>query len=132
MSEVFSARGVLLSDGAAREVVAALDLLARLAAPRGQQLSPRLRLIQQELTASSGTRVAADGNVSGKRFAGQEDAHWEASVADTATAAQLLGITPGGVAWLCRNGRLRATRSGGRWHIDTASLRTYAHHRKEH
>jgi len=130
MSEVFSARGVLLSDGAAREVVAALDLLARLAAPRGQQLSPRLQQIQRELLNSS-ARVAAHGDASGETVAGQRDAHWEASVADTATAAQLLGITPGGVAWLCRNGRLRATRSGGRWHIDSASLRLYAHHHRK-
>jgi excisionase family DNA binding protein len=130
MSEVVSARGVLLSDGAAREVVAALDLLARLAAPRGQQLSPRLQQIKRELLNSS-ARAAAHGDASAETVADEKDAHWEASVADTATAAQLLGITPGGVAWLCRNGRLRATRSGGRWHIDTASLRTYAHHRKD-
>ena len=129
--DVVAADGVLLSRAAAREVVAALDHLGRLAAPRGMQLSERLRTIRRELATSS-TRGITHADASAKDNAAQLDSHWYSSVAvDTAAAARALGITPGGVAWLCRNGRLTAARSGGRWLIDTASLRSYQLEREE-
>lgn len=120
---VTQAEGVLLSRQAAREVLAALDLLGRWALPRGQRLSPRLAAIRDALVrcARDGTRA----DVSDRDREGATPAHWDQRVVDTATAAQRLGITPGGVAYLCRNGRLTATRTGGRWLIDTDSLRSY-------
>lgn len=124
MPDVTPAQGLLLTEGAARELVAALDHLGRLAAPRGMQLSERLRSIRRELL-NCASHGRAFGDVSGDGVAGRAVSHWEASVVDTATAARVLGITPGGVAWLCRNGRLTATRVGGRWLVDTVSLRTY-------
>ena len=130
MDDVVPARGVVLSDEAAREVAAALDHLGRLAAPRGMQLSPRLVSIRRELT-SSVSRDDARADTSGSDAVQQFVAHLEQRVVDTATAARMLGMTPGGVAWLCRNGRLTATRSGRRWLVDTASLRIYDQLRKE-
>ena len=130
MADVTPARGVLLSAGAARELVAALDHLGRLAAPRGMQLSQRLQTIRRELRTSTAGGVA-DVDVSGNSGAEQGVSHWEPSVVDTATAARMLGITPGGVTWLCRHNRLTATRCGGRWLVDAASLRTYQRHRSE-
>jgi len=123
MAEVERVAGVLLSVSAAREVAAALQHLDRLAAPRGQRLSDRLRTIARDLTrADTRTQPVA------APFLGES----EPSAVDTAAAARMLGgITPGGVAWLCRNERLTATRVGGRWLVDTASLRTYAQVRKE-
>ena len=128
--DVARVAGVLLSPSAAREIVAALDHLARLAAPRGQQLSERVRLIAREL-AISGTREPTRVDMRAEGVAAQFFGESELCVADTATAARMLGMTPGGVAWLCRNGRLTATRVGGRWLVDTASLRTYNDCRKE-
>lgn len=122
--DVTPARGVLLSEAAAREVAAALEHLERLAAPRGQQLSDRVRAIAREL-ASSGSRDVTRLDTRARPLETQSLGEWELSAVDTAAAAQELGITPGGVAWLCRNGRLTATRVGGRWLVDTASLRTY-------
>lgn len=129
MSDVIPARGVLLSESAAREVAAALDVLARLAAPRGQQLSQRLEVIRRELSSSA--RGGTHGGVSAEGVAGQAVTELEVSVVDTATAAQVLGITPSGVTWMCRRGHLRATRQGGRWLIDTAGLRAHQLLRKE-
>ena len=128
--DVARVAGVLLSPSAAREIVAALDHLARLAAPRGQQLSERLRLIARDL-ASSDTRAVTSAHASAHDIAALLDSHLTASAVDTAAAARMLGMTPGGVAWLCRNGRLTATRVGRRWLVDTASLRNYNDCRKE-
>jgi excisionase family DNA binding protein len=46
-------------------------------------------------------------------------------VVDTTIAARVLGISGSGITWLCRNGRLQATRVGGRWFIEAASLQDY-------
>ncbi len=128
--DVTPARGVLLSESAAREIAAALDHLGRLAAPRGMQLSERLRAIRRELLTST-TRGLTHVSGSADGIVAQSSSELDASVVDTATAARSLGITPGGVTWLCRHGRLAATRCGGRWLIDTAALRYYQRERLE-
>jgi hypothetical protein len=128
--DVTPARGVLLSDSAAREIAAALDHLGRLAAPRGMQLSERLRTIRRELLTST-ARGITHARVSADDIVAQSSSELDASVVNTTTAAQVLGMTPGGVTWLCRHGRLAATRCGGRWLIDTAALRNYQRERLE-
>ena len=134
MSDVVSARGVLLSEAAVREIVAAIDMLGQLAAPR-QRLSGRLQAIRSELirsAVSNATRDSTRADASAEGLVAQLDSHWYPSAAvDTAAAARTLGIKPGSVAWLCRNGRLTATRCGGRWLIDMDSLRDYESTRKE-
>jgi hypothetical protein len=127
MSDVTPAHGVLVSAAAAREIAAALDHLDRLASPRGQRLSPRLASIKAALARAPATHA----EVSAAHFVPQCDSQWEAGVVDTTTAARLLGITPGGVAWLCRNGRLAADRIGGRWLIASAALHVYEQEREE-
>jgi hypothetical protein len=131
--DVIPARGVLLSEAAVREIVAAIDALGQLAAPR-QRLSERLQAIRRELIRSavtSATRDSTHAHASADGIVAQPNSHLDASVVTTATAARLLGITPSGAAWLCRHGRLTATRCGGRWLIDTAALRYYQLQRME-
>ena len=131
--DVTPARGVLLSEAAVREIVAAIDALGQLAAPR-QRLSERLQAIRSELIRSavtSATRDSTHAHASADGIVAQLDSHLDASVVTTATAARLLGITPSGAAWLCRHGRLAATRCGGRWLIDTAVLRVYEQRRED-
>lgn len=127
--DVTPARGVLISPAAAREIVGAVDELARLAAPEGRQLSGRLRLLRRELAtcanlADTHAGVSADGVVA------QPPSQWN-SMVDTSTAAQILGLTNSGVTWLCRNGRLTAARVGGRWLIDAEALHAYLDLRPE-
>jgi excisionase family DNA binding protein len=131
--DVTPARGVLLSEAAVREIVAAIDALGQLAAPR-QRLSERLQAIRSELIRSAVTSAARDSthaHASADGIVAQPDSHWEASVVDTATAARVLGISSSGVRWAVKNGRLAATRCGGRWLIDTAALRYYQRERLE-
>jgi excisionase family DNA binding protein len=47
------------------------------------------------------------------------------AVVDTATAAQQLGMTDDGVRWLCRTGRLTATKTGRQWWVTTESIAEY-------
>ncbi|MBU3750139.1 MAG: helix-turn-helix domain-containing protein [Mycobacterium sp.] len=94
------------------------------------QLSERLHVIRRELLTSA-TSADTHARASADAAVAQSDSQWTTNVADTAAAAQELGITPGGVAWLCRNGRLTAARCGGRWFIDTESLRAYQLEREE-
>lgn len=116
--------GAVLSTEAAREVVAALDQLDRLAAPRGMRLSERLTAIRRELVACAsraGTPVTASAN----DIAGLLLSESNLMSVDTATAAENLGITTDGVRWLCRRGHLTAVRLRGRWLIEPGSLQTY-------
>jgi excisionase family DNA binding protein len=116
--------GFIVSDEGARELVAALDQLDHLAAPRGQRLNQRLVTIKREFETSA-SRVSTPAYASAEGFVAQEVAEFEMSVVDTTTAAHQLGIKRDSVTWLCRNGQLRATRTGGRWFIEAASLQDY-------
>ena len=113
--------GIVISDAVAKELVAALDKLGRLAKPTGQQLSEQLIAIRRELVTCV-TRVCASGDTSAEVLFAQQVAQYESSVVDTTTAAHQLGITREGVTWLRRNGHLRGDKIGGRWWIETASL----------
>lgn len=122
--DISRAAGVVVSDSAARELVSALDMLDRLAAPTGQRLSPQIALIRREL-ATCTSRVPASADASVEAIVAQQVAQFEASVVDTTTAARVLGITRDGVTWLCRNRHIQAIRSGGRWWIPVDSLADY-------
>jgi hypothetical protein len=125
MADVARLAGVMVSEDAARELIAVIDELAKRAAPTGQYLSTRVATIRRELaTCVSGRCTPADASPEG--VMAQQVAQFEVSVVDTTTAARELGnITRSGVTWLCRHGRLRATRTGGRWLIESASLQEY-------
>jgi Helix-turn-helix domain len=116
--------GVLVSEDAARELFAARDQLDRLAAPKSMRVSSRLVAIRRELLTCT-SRVATRVDMSPEGLLAQEVAQFEVSVVETTTAARELGITRDVVTWLCRHGQLRATRAGGRWWIEPASLEDY-------
>lgn len=128
MAEVARLAGLIVSESAALELISALDRLDKFARPLGQVLSPQLALVRRELQTCT-SRVSTPAHASAEGLLAQEVAQFELSVVDTTTAAHQLGITRGGVTWLCRNGQLRATRSGGRWWIETASLQHYRDNR---
>jgi excisionase family DNA binding protein len=117
--------GVMVSEAAVIEIVAALDQLERLAAPRGLGLNRHLYAIRRELATCCESRVPARVDTSPEGVVSQQTAQFEVSVVDTTTAARQLGITRDGVTWLCRNNKLRAVRAGGRWFIQAASLNDY-------
>jgi hypothetical protein len=128
MADVTRLAGVIVSADGAREIAAALDELDRLAAPTGRRLSGRLVDIRRELQVCT-SRVSTSDDASVEGLLAQAVAQFEASVVNTTTAARELGITRDGVTWLCRNGHLRATRSGGRWFVELASLQDYRERR---
>ncbi|WP_280484154.1 helix-turn-helix domain-containing protein [Nocardia farcinica] len=118
--------GVALSDDDAAELVAALDALERLAAARGARLSPRLVELRRGLSALAEIRVSARADVRIGVAEVAEALTVDMGAVDTATAAQALGITPDGVRYLCRSGRLPAYRRAGRWWINAAELHAVA------
>jgi hypothetical protein len=124
MADVSRLAGLVVSESAALELISALNRLDRLAAPRGMMLSPELAQIRRELQTCT-SRVSTSDGTSVEGLLAQHIAQFELSVVDTTTAARELGITRDGVTWLCRNGHLRATRAGGRWWIELASLQDY-------
>lgn len=113
-------RGVALTDEEAAEIAAALDALARLAADRGARLSPRLVEIRRGLTGAPHAITHPDMRTGAEEVLGAFTL--SQGVVDTATAATALGLTPDGVRYLYRAGRLPATWSAGRWWIDTDTL----------
>lgn len=123
-ADVAPLAGVMISQDAAIELVAALDQLDRLAAPKSMRLSARLAAIRRELQTCV-SRVDTRADTSPNHVAAQAIAQFECSVVDTTTAAEVLGITRDGVTWLCRNGSLQASRNGGRWFVTLASLHDY-------
>ena len=125
MAEV--SRSLAISEAAGRDILGALDTLERIARGRGQKLSPRVAVIRRDL-ASCLSRACTRAGRSDDAFADPLGA--ESAMTDTTTAAAELGITRDGVAWLCRNGNLRATRVGGRWLVDGPSLAEYRRRRR--
>ncbi|OOL30781.1 hypothetical protein GQ85_17705 [Rhodococcus rhodochrous] len=85
----------------------------------GRALSPKVMTLRDDL-ATAGARVSGRAanvsrNVSpvgGQDISDQSDIH---ALIDTAQAAAVLGITPGGVRDLARRKRIAARRAGGRW-----------------
>lgn len=130
MADVERLAGVAISDSAARELVSALDMLDRLAAPTGQRLSPQIDLIRRELLTCT-SRVSTSADTSAEWVTGVDAAQFETSVVDSLTAAEQLGITRDGVTWHCRRGGFGAgaTKSGGRWFIDTGALAKFRENR---
>lgn len=117
-------RSLTVSESAARELVAALDALDRLARPQGQRLSESLHAIRRELLTCI-THGATHAVASPDDVAALLVSQSVPMGLDTATAAGHLGITPGGVRWLCRRGHLDAVRHRGRWLVDVPSLDRY-------
>lgn len=118
--------GLMISFAFAADLVAALDRLATLAAPKGARLTPRLTAGRDHMARAiayadaSAEVVAVPGALAFERDA----------ITDTKTVANMLDITTDGVRWLCRNGRLEAELVAGRWLIGLASVYDYQLHRE--
>lgn len=117
-------RGLVLTEAAARELLAALDALDRLAQPQGQRLSASLHGIRRELLTCV-TRVSTHAAARPDDVAALMVSESSVMGLDTAIAAGHLGITADGVRWLCRRGHLDAVRYRGRWLVDRPSLDRY-------
>lgn len=117
-------RSVTITEAAAKELVAAVDTLDQLARPQGKRVSESLAAIRRELLNCT-TDVPTRVHGSTDDVAALMVSELGPMGLDTATAAGLLGITPGGVRWLCRRGHLDAVRHRGRWLVDRPSLDRY-------
>ena len=67
-------------------------------------------------------RAAANADVSTKAVIAQGVLAFDKDVND---AAEVLGITPGGVRWACRNGRLGGKKSGRQWLTTDEEIEMY-------
>ncbi|WP_064255534.1 helix-turn-helix domain-containing protein [Rhodococcus sp. HS-D2] len=107
----------------ARELLDALARLEQLAHDRGFTLAPHIHRIRADLAAALAVVTTDDrASTSVPDLLGDLLFRHDAGLVDTATAAQRLGITPGGVRDLCRRGRLPAVRRHGRYWITTDDL----------
>ncbi|KUH89803.1 helix-turn-helix domain-containing protein [Mycobacterium sp. IS-1556] len=107
-------RGVFLDAEDADYVVRALELLARTGRPsaRLEHVTARLRKTVAALTVQNrnGSETASlVGTAANSRNPARYD------LVTTGEAARILGITPNGVRYLARQGRLPAHHTGTRW-----------------
>ncbi len=116
--------GVALDAGDVAELAGALDVLDQLAGARGARLSPSLARLRAGLHAAARGAAHADARTGVAEIV--DALTVDMGAVDTTTAATALGITPDGVRYLCRTGRLPAYRSRGRWWINAAELEAYA------
>lgn len=105
------AAGVHLSIADVRALLDLLDAAAVHASP-----GPRAAHVIQQLRKSVERLTRATGNAQSGVTIDAEPVHHAAyDLVDTAQAAAILGITPGGVRYLGEAGRIPAHRAGGRW-----------------
>lgn len=96
------------------DVRALLDLLN--AAAMHASPGPRAAYVIHQLRKSVERLTRATGNAqSGVTIDAEPVQHAAYDLVDTAEAAAILGVTPGGVRYLAAAGRIPAHRAGGRW-----------------
>ena len=103
--------GVHLSADEVRSLLAVLDAACRVVRPdaRAANVIRQLRSTNDHLMRATG------GRPSGKHLPLDGNHHAAYDLVDTAEAAAILGISPGGVRYLAEAGRIPAHRAGGRW-----------------
>ncbi|WP_326602357.1 helix-turn-helix domain-containing protein [Rhodococcus sp. PD04] len=110
---------VQLDAADAALIVRLIDAHADAIRPTGRQLGRSVVRLRAELERAS-VRVNARGanvnaNVSGtdrEQPLGHAEVH---AFIDSAQAAAVLGISPGGVRYRARNGQIASRKAGGRW-----------------
>lgn len=114
--------GVHLSAEEVHTLLAILDAACRAATPdaRAANVIRQLRKTDERLTRTTEKRQSG---VQNRPEPGQHAAY---DLCDSAEAAAILGITPGGVRYLRTAGRIPAHRAGGRWLYPTAPLEQFA------
>ncbi|ORV81060.1 hypothetical protein AWC11_27325 [Mycobacterium interjectum] len=113
--------GITISVAAAAVMVEVIGLAEKLLARQnGQPLSPRLQAMRNDLTDCV-ARAAANADVSTNEVTARAVLAFEK---DTTAAAEALGISPSGVRWACRAGRL-GRKVGDRWLISDQEIAMY-------
>lgn len=113
--------GITISVGIGAVLVDVLGLVEiLLGRQNGQPLPTKLRAIRDDLSDCI-ARAAANADVSAKAVTAESVLAFEK---DTAAAAESLGISPSGVRWACRAGRL-GRKVGDRWLISEEDLEMY-------
>ena len=111
-----------ISLGAGAIMVEVITFLEKLLARQnGQPLSSKLVEMRGDLKECI-ARAAANADVSTKAAIAQGVLAFEK---DVNAAAEVLGITPGGVRWACRNGRLGGRKIGRQWLITDEEIEMY-------
>jgi len=111
-------------------IVRLIDAHAEVTRSTGRQLGPSVVRLRAELERAS-VRVNARGanvnaNVSGTdREQSTPDRDLYAFV-DSAQAAAILGITPGGIRYRARTGQIASRKAGGRWLYSAADAERIA------
>lgn len=105
------AAGVHLSVADVRVLLDVLDAAAVHADP-GPRAAHVIRQLRKSVERLTHTTRNAQSSVT---FDPESVQHAAYDLVDTAEAAAILGITPGGVRYLADAGRIPAHRAGGRW-----------------
>jgi Helix-turn-helix domain len=122
MSDISYGDGIYVSLGTAATLVEALGLLERLLAGRsGQPLPASIVAIRGGFNDCL-TYASANASVSTKALSAQSDLRFEQ---DVNAAAEALGITPAGVRWALRTGRLGGRKVGRQWLVTDTDIENY-------
>jgi Helix-turn-helix domain len=122
MSDISFGESVNVSLGAAATMVEVISLLERLLARQnGQPLPSSLSDMRNGLKDCI-TRAGANAGVSTKALSAHGDLGFEQ---DVNAAAEALGITPAGVRWALRTGRLGGRKVGRNWLISVEEIEMY-------
>ncbi|OMB93215.1 helix-turn-helix domain-containing protein [Mycobacterium colombiense] len=120
-AEIRYGDGINISLGIGAVLVDVLGLVEKLLARQnGQPLPTKLREIRDDLSDCI-ARAAANADVSTKAVTAESVLAFEK---DPAAAAEALGISPSGVRWACRAGRL-GRKVGDRWLISDEEIAMY-------
>lgn len=121
MPDIRYGDAISISVGDAVVLVEVIGVFEKLLARRnGQPLSPLILAMRSDLKECI-ARAAANADVSAKAVMAQEVLSFEK---DVNSAAEALGITPGGVRWACREGRL-GRKIGRQWLISDEEIEMY-------
>jgi hypothetical protein len=114
--------GIYVSLGTAATLVEAISLLERLLDRQSGQPLPASLVSMRAGFKTCLTRAAANASVSAKVVSAQDILGLEQ---DVNAAAEALGITPAGVRWALRTGRLGGRKIGRNWLIGDEDIEMY-------
>lgn len=121
MGEVRRLDGVYLAPEDARTLADALAYCEDALIKTGRQWTPKMRRLQSDITAACVSGTDADARKLADRTRATSLLGHE--FVDTATAARILGCSPGNVRDLARRGTLPARRVGRVWLVSADALR---------
>jgi hypothetical protein len=122
MTDIGYGETISVSIGAAAKMVEVLGLLERLMARQSGQPLPAALVEMRDGLKDCLTRAAANAGVSAKVVSAQDVLGLEQ---DVNAAAEALGITPAGVRWALRTGRLGGRKVGRQWLVADTDIADY-------